>query len=348
AIANTASLSSAASRSRTELRFVYTAMHGVGWETASRVFAAAGFGPPIVVTEQIDPDPTFHTVAFPNPEEPGAMDLAIATAAEAGADVIIANDPDADRLAVAVPDAGGWRRLSGNEFGSLLGWRIAERVATAGNEDGTAADGILAASIVSSPALKEIARRYRLDYADTLTGFKWVSRVPGLVYGYEEALGYLVDPEKVRDKDGISAAVEFLGLMADLALSGRTFADHETAFAEKFGAYASSQISLRMTDLAEIPRIMNRIRHNPPASIGESRVDRIDDFSDGFEEFPPGDILRIWLADGSRVILRPSGTEPKLKVYIDASSTDGTATERRNNADRKVDALDAAMRELLA
>ncbi|MCU1582752.1 MAG: phosphomannomutase [Microbacteriaceae bacterium] len=347
AIANTASLSSAASRSRTELRFVYTAMHGVGWETASRVFAAAGFGPPIVVTEQINPDPTFHTVAFPNPEEPGAMDLAIATATEAGADVIIANDPDADRLAVAVPDAGGWRRLSGNEVGSLLGWRIAERVAAAGNH-GSAADGILAASIVSSPALKEIARRYRLDYADTLTGFKWVSRVPGLVYGYEEALGYLVDPEKVRDKDGISAAVEFLGLMADLALSGRTFADHETAFAEKFGAYASSQISLRMTDLAEIPRIMNRIRQNPPASIGESRVDRIDDFSDGFEEFPPGDILRIWLADGSRVILRPSGTEPKLKVYIDASSTDGTAAERRNNADRTVAALDAAMRELLA
>ena len=173
----------------------------------------------------------------------------------------------------------------------------------------------------SSPALKEIARRYRLDYADTLTGFKWVSRVPGLAYGYEEALGYLVDPDKVRDKDGISAAVEFLGLMADLALSGTTFADHENAFAEKFGAYASSQISLRMTDLTEIPRIMNRIRQNPPASIGQSRVDRIDDFSDGFEEFPPGDILRIWLADGSRVILRPSGTEPKLKVYIDASSS---------------------------
>jgi phosphomannomutase len=329
----------------TELRFVYTAMHGVGWETASRVFAAAGFGQPIVVAEQIDPDPTFHTVAFPNPEEPGALDLAFATATEARADVIIANDPDADRLAVAVPTAeGGWRRLSGNEVGSLFGWRIAERLESTG--DGV--DATFAASIVSSPALREIASRYRLDYADTLTGFKWVSRVPGLAYGFEEALGYLVDPAKVRDKDGISAAVEFLGLMAELAKSGTTFADHERAFAEKFGAFASSQISLRMTDLAEIPRIMNRIRQNPPASIGQSRVDRIDDFADGFEEFPPGDILRIWLADGSRVILRPSGTEPKLKVYIDASSTDGTATERRSSADRTVAELDAAMRELLA
>jgi phosphomannomutase len=337
-IRRTAAISTTAA----ELRYVYTAMHGVGWETASRVFAAAGFGRPIVVPEQIDPDPTFHTVAFPNPEEPGAMDLAFATATAAGADLIVANDPDADRLAIAVPDAGGWRRLSGNEVGYLLGWRIAERLAAAGR------DGTLAASIVSSPALKEIASRYRLDYADTLTGFKWVSRVPDLAYGYEEALGYLVDPDKIRDKDGISAAVEFLGLMADLALSGRTFADHESAFAEKFGAYASSQISLRMTDLAEIPRIMNRIRQDPPASIGESPVERIDDFSDGFGEFPPGDILRIWLADGSRVILRPSGTEPKLKVYIDASSTDGSAAERRISADLAVAALDAAMRELLA
>jgi phosphomannomutase len=353
-IRRTAALSSAVAFSRpaTELRYVYTAMHGVGWETASRVFAASGFGRPIVVPEQIEPDPTFHTVAFPNPEEPGAMDLAFATATAAGADVIVANDPDADRLAIAVPDAGGWRRLSGNEVGYLLGWRIAERLAAAGpgegNGDESAGEGTLAASIVSSPALKEIARRYGLDYADTLTGFKWVSRVPGLAYGYEEALGYLVDPDKIRDKDGISAAVEFLGLMADLTLSGRTFADHENAFAEKFGAYASSQISLRMTDLTEIPRIMNRIRQNPPASIGESPVERIDDFSDGFGEFPPGDILRIWLADGSRVILRPSGTEPKLKVYIDASSTEGTAAERRIGADLAVAALDAAMRELLA
>jgi phosphomannomutase len=323
-------------------RFVYTAMHGVGWETARRVFVDAGFGEPIVVTAQIEPDAAFPTVAFPNPEEPGAMDLAFATAEESGAELVIANDPDADRLAVAVPDAArGWRRLSGNEVGSLLGWRAAERLAAAG--DG----GTLAASIVSSPALREVARSYGLDYADTLTGFKWVSRVPGLSYGYEEALGYLVDPAKVLDKDGISAAVDFLGLASELRAHGRTIADHEAAFAERFGAFASAQISVRVTRLSDIPLIMNGIRTSPPAAIGAVAVDRIDDFIHGFESFPAGDILRIWLADGSRVILRPSGTEPKLKVYIDASSTQGSAAERTARAQSAVDALDAAIRPLL-
>jgi phosphomannomutase len=335
-----------ASHRSAELRFVYTAMHGVGWETAQRVFEAAGFGEPIVVTEQIEPDAAFPTVAFPNPEEPGAMDLAFAKAAEASADFVIANDPDADRLAVAIPvgpadDVRSWRRLSGNEVGYLLGWRIAARLARSGRE------GTLAASIVSTPALGAIARHYRLDYVDTLTGFKWVSRAPGLAYGFEEALGYLVDPEKIRDKDGISAAVEFLSLMTELKSEGKTLLDHEAEFAEKFGAYASSQISIRVTELSEISRIMNNLRQKLPDAIGTVRVDRIDDFSDGFEQFPPGDILRIWLVDGSRVILRPSGTEPKLKVYIDTSSTDGTAAERRTAADRAVAELDAAMRELL-
>jgi len=330
-----------------ELRFVYTAMHGVGWETAQRVFAAAGFGEPIVVTEQIEPNAAFPTVTFPNPEEPGAMDLAFETAAAHGADFVIANDPDADRLAVAVPVgsadvAANWRRLSGNEVGCLLGWRAASRLARLGR------DGTLAASIVSSPALRQIAERYRLDYVDTLTGFKWVSRAPGLAFGFEEALGYLVDPEKIRDKDGISAAVEFLSLMTELKSEGRTLLDHENEFAEKFGAYASSQISIRVSELSEISARMNGLRQNLPASIGAVRVDHIDDFADGFEQFPPGDILRIWLVDGSRVILRPSGTEPKLKIYIDASSTTGAAQERRAAADRAVAALDTAMRGLLA
>ncbi len=329
------------------LRFVYTAMHGVGWETAQRVFEAAGFGKALVVREQIEPDATFPTVAFPNPEEPGAMDLAFARAAETGAEFVIANDPDADRLAVAIPDGpahavASWRRLSGNEVGYLLGWRIAARLARSGRE------GTLAASIVSSPALKRVAEHYRLDYVDTLTGFKWVSRAPRLAFGFEEALGYLVDPEKVRDKDGISAAVEFLALMTELKAAGKTLLDHEIEFAEKFGAYASSQISIRVENLSQISSTMNRLRQNLPAAIGTVRVDHIDDFIDGFERFPAGDILRIWLIDGSRVILRPSGTEPKLKVYIDASSEVGTGHERRAAAERTVAELDAAMRELLA
>jgi phosphomannomutase len=331
-----------AAPSAAPVKVVYTAMHGVGWEVASRVFAAAGFGEPTVVREQIEPDAAFPTVAFPNPEEPGALDLAFATATSTGADVVIANDPDADRLAVAVPDGeGGWRRLSGNAVGSLLGWRAAERIAVAGS-------GTMAASIVSSPALAAVASQYRVDYTETLTGFKWISRVGGLAYGYEEALGYLVDPDKVLDKDGISAAVEFLSLVSDLAARGLTIDDHEVAFAERFGAFASSQISLRVSDLADITALMARLRDAPPAEIGGIGVDHIDDFAEGFGPYPPGDILRIVLDDDARVIVRPSGTEPKLKVYIDASAAMGTGAERRAAAEATVARLDAALRALLA
>jgi phosphomannomutase len=323
-------------------RVVYTAMHGVGWEVARRVFATAGFTEPIPVSEQSAPDAAFPTVAFPNPEEPGAMDLSFATADRVEADLVIANDPDADRLAVAIPVDGGWRRLSGNEVGSLLGWRAAER---ARRDD---RDGTLAASIVSSPALREIARVHGLDYVDTLTGFKWVSRVGGLLYGYEEALGYLVDPDVVRDKDGISAAVDLLALATELHTAGSSLAEHLVAFDERFGAYASSQISIRVDDLATITALTDGLRQRPPATIGSHRVDRVDDFRDGFGAFPAGDILRYWLSDGSRVIVRPSGTEPKLKVYIDASSTDGDAVARRAAAEAAVADLDAGMRDLLA
>jgi len=332
-----------AAASDAPLKVVYTAMHGVGWEVARRVFAEAGFAEPIVVAEQIEPDAAFPTVVFPNPEEPGALDLAFATATAAGADLVIANDPDADRLAVAVPlPDGGWRRLSGNDVGALLGWRAAERIAS------TERSGTLAASIVSSPALAMVASQYHLDFAETLTGFKWVSRVGGLAYGYEEALGYLVDPDKVRDKDGISAAVDFLSLVSELAARGETVADRELAFAERFGAYASSQISLRVSDLTHIGVLMAGLRDAPPAEIGSLRVDRIDDFADGFGPFPPGDILRFSVGEGARVIVRPSGTEPKLKVYIDAWSTDGTGAERQAAAAAVVAELDAAMRELLS
>jgi phosphomannomutase len=319
------------------LTFVYSAMHGVGWETAHAVFEAAGFGTPELVTEQAEPDATFPTVAFPNPEELGAMDLTFARAAEVDADLAIVNDPDADRLAVAVPGSQGWRRLSGNEVGTLLGWRAAER----------AEGGALAASIVSSPALRTIAATYGLPYRDTLTGFKWISRVEGLAYGYEEALGYLVDPGKVRDKDGISAAVDFLSLASELKAEGRTIDDRLAECAERFGAFASGQISLRFDDLSRIGAAMSRLRANPPAAIGSIAIERIDDFADGVEHYPVGDILRYWLAGGSRVIVRPSGTEPKLKVYLDAFSDEGSAGERQAAAAATVTELDSGMRALL-
>lgn len=322
------------------LSFVYSAMHGVGWETAHKVFTAAGFDAPAVVTEQIEPDAAFPTVAFPNPEEPGAMDLTFARAAAVGADLAIVNDPDADRLAVAVPGRDGvWRRLGGNEVGFLLGWRAALRAGPRGT---------LAASIVSSPALRQVALQLGLHYEDTLTGFKWISRVDGLTYGYEEALGYLVDPDKVRDKDGISAAVDFLSLASELSAAGKTINDHLDDFAAEFGAYASGQISLRVDELDDLGRMMADLRAHPPATVGAIEVAAIDDFIDGFGQFGPSDILRIHLVGGARVVVRPSGTEPKLKVYLDASSTDGTPAEREAAAAAVVAELDAGMRALLA
>ncbi|MFT4029036.1 MAG: phospho-sugar mutase [Protaetiibacter sp.] len=326
------------------LRVVYTAMHGVGWETARRVFEAAGFPGVVSVAEQQDPDPAFPTVDFPNPEEPGAMDLAFATAAQHGAELVIANDPDADRVAVGIPDGqGGWQRLSGNEVGWLLGWRAA-RLAQGSDVD----RGSFACSLVSSPALGVVARKEGFDFVETLTGFKWISRAGDLLYGYEEALGYLVDPEKVRDKDGISAAVAVLALFSELAATGQSFADHRAAFADRYGAFASGQISVRVSDLARIPALMARLRSDAPREIGGIRIERIDDFADGFGAFPPSDLLRYWLEGGSRVIVRPSGTEPKLKCYLDTRCDEGTPAERQAAADAALAALDEGMRGLLS
>jgi phosphomannomutase len=324
------------------LRYVYTPMHGVGLETARAVFADAGFPDMHVVTQQAHPDPDFPTVAFPNPEEPGAMDLALALAADIDADLVIANDPDADRVAVGVRESSGWRRLSGNEVGWLLGWRAA-RMAAAGD---TGSTGTLACSLVSSPALGAVAAASGLHFVETLTGFKWISRAPGLIFGYEEALGYLVDPQKVRDKDGISAAVAVLELFAELKAQGIGYEQHLASFAEQFGGYASSQISIRVADLSIIPATMSRLRANPPAAVNGLAVEAVEDFLEGREGFPPNDILRLRFA-GGRVIIRPSGTEPKLKCYLDAWSTDGAPAERLAAAEQTVAALDAGMRELL-
>lgn len=298
------------------LTWVYTAMHGVGWETLSRILDAAGYPAPLTVAEQLEPDGAFPTVAFPNPEEPGAMDLSFALAREAGAELVIANDPDADRLAVAVPDDaadGGWRRLTGNQIGLLLGWR-AGRIAA---EKGRTADASLACSLVSSPGLEAVADHYGLAFHATLTGFKWISRAPGIVYGFEEALGYLVNPETVRDKDGISAAIAMLGMVTEARGRGATLADLLAEFDETFGAFASDQISVRVDDVSTIARIMAALRAEHPTAIGDVAVERIDDLLEGVDDLPPGDVLRLWLVDGSRVIVRPSGTEPKLKLYLD-------------------------------
>ena len=356
-IAATASL---AHEPRAQVNSVYTALHGVGWDTTRRVLEKAGFDLPTLVDAQIAPDAAFPTVAFPNPEEPGAMDLAYETAREVNAEIILANDPDADRLAVAIPDEtsdSGYRRLSGNEVGAILGWRAAALAAPTAGSDGSddsdddtagTATGTLACSIVSSPALKVVAEAYGLQFTETLTGFKWVSRAPGLIFGFEEALGYLVNPETVRDKDGISAIVALLTLVGDLKADGLTLADYLDRFTAKFGHFASSQISVRVTDVSDIAQVMTRLRETPPTVIGRIRVDRIDDFRWGLNGLAPSDVLRIVLTDGSRVMVRPSGTEPKLKVYLDTRGRDGSVAERRASAEASLAELDSGMRALIA
>jgi phosphomannomutase len=323
------------------LNWVYTAMHGVGWETFARIVERAGFPAPTTVSAQIEPDGAFPTVSFPNPEEPGALDLAYETARSAGAELIIANDPDADRLAVAIPDdaaEGGWRRLTGNEVGLLLGWRAA-RLTAADAQDGHGAS--LACSLVSSPGLEAVAKHYGLDFHATLTGFKWISRAPGIRFGFEEALGYLVNPDTVRDKDGVSAAIAFLGMVADARGEGRTVVDLLAEFGDTFGHFASDQISLRVDDLSIIGRIMAGLRERRPGRIGDVEVKRFEDLMEGVDDLPPGDVVRMRLKGGSRVVVRPSGTEPKLKAYLDVRG------DSADDARERLAALRSAVSALL-
>ncbi|KDQ69159.1 phospho-sugar mutase [Streptomyces sp. NTK 937] len=310
-------------------RTVYTAMHGVGTSVLTAAFARAGFPEPVLVTEQADPDPAFPTVAFPNPEEPGAMDLAFATARRTEPDLIIANDPDADRCAVAVPDPsaeGGWRMLRGDEVGALLAAHLVDRGVT----------GVFAESIVSSSLLGRIAEKAGLGYQETLTGFKWIARVDGLRYGYEEALGYCVDPEGVRDKDGITAALLVAELASVLKERGRTLLDLLDDLALEHGLHATDQLSVRVEDLTVIADAMRRLRENPPTALAGLPVTSAEDLTRGTDLLPPTDGLRYHLT-GARVIVRPSGTEPKLKCYLEVvvpvPARDGLPEARQTAAD---------------
>lgn len=329
-IAKTASL---AKEPACDINYVYTAMHGVGYEVLSKTLAKAGLPQPHIVADQVWPDGTFPTVNFPNPEEKGALDLAIEVAKKHNAEFIIANDPDADRLAVALPDAeGNWKPLHGNVIGCYLGWYLAKQYHAQGKK------GVLACSLVSSPALAEIAKKYGFDSEETLTGFKYIGKVNGLLFGFEEALGYLVDPDKVRDKDGISAAIVFLDLVRSLKKEGKTLADYAADFTKEFGAYVSGQISIRVSDLSEIGKLMSALRHNPPAEVGGFKVAT---FLDHTKTDRQSDILVFVLENGSRLIARPSGTEPKIKFYLDARGTDP------KNADEVLAQFDESVRVLL-
>jgi phosphomannomutase len=313
-----------------DLRIAYTPLHGVGRDVVLAAFDCAGFPAPAVVERQADPDPEFSTVTFPNPEEPGAIDLALATAAETDADIVLANDPDADRCAVAVPDpdaAAGWRMLRGDEVGALLATHLVRR--------DPALSGTFAASIVSSSLLGRIAAAHGLGYEETLTGFKWISRVEGLRFGYEEALGSCVDPAAVRDKAGISAALLVAELAATLKAEGRSLTDLLDDIAREHGLHATDQLSARFEDLADIDAAMARLREHPPGTLGGRPVESAEDLGAGTGGLPPTDGLRYRLAGGGRVVVRPSGTEPKLKAYLETVvpvADDDVAAARRTAA----------------
>jgi phosphomannomutase len=287
---------------RRDLVVAYTAMHGVGAATTRAVFAAAGLAEPVSVPEQDAPDPTFRTVTFPNPEEPGATDLLKALATRIGADVAIAEDPDADRCAVVC----GGRQLTGDEVGALLAdWLLRRGVR-----------GTYASSLVSGSLMHVVAAAHGAPSEETPTGFKWIMRAGSdeapLVYGYEEALGYSVAPAVARDKDGISAALAVALLVAELKAEGRTLLDRLDELAREHGLFVTGQLSVRVEDLTLISAAMTRLRAAPPSSLLGRQVA----YADLALEHPPVDAVRL-LGDGVRVIVRPSGTEPKLKAYLE-------------------------------
>jgi len=334
---------------RKSVTSVYTAMHGVGWKTLQSVFSASGFNEPNAVLEQRDPDPAFPTVAFPNPEEKGALDIAIALAKKNSVDVLLANDPDADRFAAAVSNSSGdWVTLRGDQIGSLLGWWLIERVKLTGSN----LSGTFANSIVSSMMLESIAKSAGLEYESTLTGFKWVSRVNNLTFGYEEALGYCVDPDNVSDKDGISAAAMFMEMLAHLKSQEKTIWRVLDELALAHGLHATDQVSVRVTSSDQVALTMAGIRNTPPTKFGGLQVSSIDDLALGLDGLPKTDAVIIHLAENdqiqkARVIVRPSGTEPKIKCYLEVVVRGEDLAIVQQTADNELKSLAADARPLL-
>jgi len=326
-----------------DLRIVYTPLHGVGAGLALRAFAHAGFAPPHVVAEQAEPDPDFPTAPRPNPEEDGVLDLALAAAEREGADVVLANDPDADRLAVAIPAAdGGWRRLHGDETGALLADFLLEHTRHH-------SERLLITTVASSSLLARMANAAGAGFAETLTGFKWIMGAAAeqperpLLLGYEEALGYAVS-DVVRDKDGISAALVMAQLAAGQRARGETLEQRLDAIAERYGRHATEPLTLVLDGadgLARMRAIMDRVRAHPPGALLGREVVAIEDLRDGVR-LPPSDVLIIH-ADGARVVIRPSGTEPKLKAYLEVV-VDGDRTA----ADDALARLRAEVAEVMA
>lgn len=303
-----------------QLKIVYTALHGVGAETFLKVFNSAGFSNLIVVKEQEKPDPDFPTTPFPNPEEAGAIDLAIEYAKREGADLVIANDPDADRCAIAINDPDhGWRMLRGDEVGAIVGKYLIER--------DRINNGAYANSLVSSSLLSKMAKKAGIEFHETLTGFKWISKISNLTFGYEEALGYCVDAKSVNDKDGISVGLLIAQIAGELRDGGVSLADYLNLIGDEYGFHKTDQISIRVTDLSIIQSLLNKVAANPPASLAGSALISAEDLSKSKSMATTG--IRCYYNDGIRIIIRPSGTEPKLKCYIEVVSNSKSDAQLR-------------------
>ena len=321
-----------------DVEWVYTAMHGVGARVVNEAVAAIGFPPGASVAQQNDPDPSFPTVAFPNPEEPGAIDLALSLAEQLGVDVVIANDPDADRCALAAVVDGRWRMLSGDEFGALLGDDALRR----------GVQGTYANSVVSSTLLGRMAAAAGQPFTTTLTGFKWIGRVPGLAYGYEEAIGYCCDPSHVPDKDGITALVTALRLVADLKAQGLTVSDRLDEITRTHGVHATRPLSVRVTDLSVIAAAMARLRANPPTHLLDEQVTVADLSTPAVgSHLPPTDAIEL-TGERLHVVVRPSGTEPKLKCYLEVRGTPESAQADLTDARAEADAALTRLRHEIA
>ena len=366
---------SPAPRGAAWLRFTYTPLHGVAGGLALRAFEQAGFPLPDIVEAQFDPDPDFRTVRFPNPEEPGALDLALAQARRSGAELVIANDPDGDRLAVAVPDEespSGWRTLTGDQVGALLGAyllgvdassgaRLPDGGQSSGNGESNDAgsgseprDGelkpLVASTIVSATMLSSIAAAAGAAYAETLTGFKWIARAGDLrpevrfIYGYEEALGYTVG-RTVRDKDGIGAALAVLSLAARARAGGESLVEAYDALEVAHGVHHTTQVTI---PTQEPVQVMSRLRIEAPTELAGEPITGTSDLTGGTDKLPSADVLRYWLR-GARVVIRPSGTEPKIKAYLEIVEPviAGRLTEARRAARARMEPLRDAVAALL-
>ncbi|RJN32103.1 phospho-sugar mutase [Nesterenkonia natronophila] len=345
-----------------DLTVVYTAMHGVGGRAVTELLHAAGFTEVIAVTEQFEPDPAFPTADFPNPEEAGALDLALKAAQENEADLVLANDPDADRLSAAVydPASGDWRQLSGDEIGALLGRHILERGPLRPRWQTAEGDEqpIIGNSVVSSRLLGKLAESRGMGHEETLTGFKWLARVPNIVFGYEEAIGFDVDPVHVRDKDGVSAALIFCELMADLKAKDATALSALDEIAAEAGVHVTGQVTIRVDNLSELGEVTAALREAPPAEVaGDPVVESLDLQTEPLpgKDFTPAkstDALIYLTSGGHRVIVRPSGTEPKVKCYLEAvaapnSETPHAVAAARDTAQEHLNRMRSSMQEIL-